>query len=185
MTNQNMNRAYNSVASKFMRSFAKTHLSRGGPFHVKRKVQTKKAPKGQPSIGVKARKAGFKATLSGQQSLSKKSLEIRTRNPLLLIREFGGPIRPKRKTRGRGKRDIRGYLAVDLSKGKTRRGRKSSKKGGNIRLVREINQKPVLGFRQAWRRFRSQAKQIVEKGLSDSVRRINKQFERRQARRAG
>lgn len=178
-TNQAMNRAYRSVASKFMRGFAKEKLGAGGPFNVRRKVQVKKAPKGQPSIGAKARKAGFKAVLSGQQHLDRKSLSVRTRNPLLTIREFGGEIRPKKGTRVRGKKRRIPYLAVKIK----RRGRGAKEKGPNIFLVRQIRFGAVLGFRKAWRRFQPKLREIVNEQLRGVIRRINKKTQK--ARRGG
>lgn len=162
IANAEINKGYRSVASDFMGDFSKTALSRAGVYRVRRKGNVKPPPRGQPRLPKKARLAGFKATIGGTNRLDRKSLSIRTRNPLLLIREEGGVIVPRRKE----------YLTPKFRK----RGR-----GGGLtfRKVRSITVRPVLRFESTWRsKSPPIVKRRLQKSISETVRRAERQVAR-------
>jgi len=175
--NQNVNRAFQRIGGGFMKDFAGSRLVRG-IYQVRRKGATRRTGRGQPAIPKKARLAGFKAVITGRQSLQKKRLVIRTRNPALTIRESGGTIRPKRS----------GYLIIrgdPKGRGAARRKERSRarqiERFGRVRYdkivlrkVRQVRVRAVLGFVSTWRGYLPRAHLIFRDALKGAVNRIAK-----------
>ena len=173
IANQQQNRAFKAVAQDFGRHLSKHVFSgAGAPFRVRRRGNVRAPARGQPKLAKKAVLAGMKAVIGGIPRLDRKTLSVRTSNPLLLIREEGGVIRAKRKK----------WLALSFK----RRGRR--KKGTNtnyeLRLVKEVRQAPVLGIQRRWNARRLITVQRLDKAVSETIRRAERKASRGRLRRA-
>jgi hypothetical protein len=173
--NQQMNRTFPQSATAFLKHFSKTRLVRG-VYDVKRKSKKKKkrTPTGQVSVPAKARLAGFAASVRGRQDLDHKEFRVRTSNPLLLIRERGGTIRPRR---GqwlyiRGKFTGRGAVARRKAFAEQQRAAGSKYSRPIVARVRQVVVPAVLGFYKAWRRWRPEFRVKLREGLQAAVRRM-------------
>ena len=188
IANAEVNRGYNRTVVAFMAEFTRTRLVKG-IFDPRRKVRLKKPPKGQPVIAAKARKAGFVARLYGEQKLAGKHVRAYTGSPLLLVREHGGIIRPKKKDylyiRGDEKRAF-GRSA----KGKARQARweawRSQQKWSRwkkpiVAKVKQVGPFPRLGFYSAWRQFQTKIAERMDGVVKQIVRRAELQLKRKAA----
>lgn len=93
--NANLNRQSRSATSEFGRQFTAERLGPGG-IEIHRRGQFKKPAKGQPSLPIKMRRAGFVARLRGEQKIDRKRLRISTRNPAMVSHELGLTVRADR-----------------------------------------------------------------------------------------
>lgn len=179
--NSELNRAFSSTIGAFTRKFTKERLSGGAGITVRRRIRRRKktgekaAPRsrknpGQPFVPVKARAAGFKASLSGLDSIAKKRGEFRTSNPVMLAHELGATIRPKR---GR-------YLTISINKKRLKKDRRF-KRGTIVARVRQVRLKPRLGFDKTWRSFLPEAQQRLAKARDRATQRANRLGRRRSA----
>jgi hypothetical protein len=144
-------------------------------------------------IAKKARVAGLKAIIFGRVKPGAKRLEISTRNPILLAREFGDTARPdigglKRrfnqsaddgflyvrvKTRGRKKKVTKPYGTKRTGRAEERN-RKLRAAGFEVRKVQQVRIKAVLGMRSRWRSYiDGPGRAVLDKAISETIRRAN------------
>jgi hypothetical protein len=207
IANQECNKYYKKVISEFAKEFTKRRLRRP-IFDVKRKLKKKPTPKGQPPIPAKARAAGLKGVMGGINKIDKKWARFYTGNPLLLIREKGGTIRPDPLTTSGGKKR---YLTIRETKTFKYRGKKRGQrafrgtkaglaarerwvsryqskirhpvwKAGARPIVAKkefVKVRAILGLVKLWKAFGSRAKKIVEKIPTEIARRAQLKLERK------
>ena len=125
IANQEANKGYTRVAKTFMNEFARKRLIKG-VYLPKRKVKLHRH-KNQIKLNAKSHKAGFIATLFRKNKLDKKGFTVRTSNPLLVGREKGDTIKPKKKK----------YLYIMVDPSKAFKGKKYSFKGRGKKEKRE------------------------------------------------
>jgi hypothetical protein len=200
IANQECNKYYKKVISEFAKEFTKRRLKRP-IFNVKRKLKKKPTPKGQPPIPAKAKAAGFKGVMGGINKIDKKWARFYTGNPLLLIREYGGTIVPKKhdwlyiretttfKHRGakRGRRAFRGTkpgLAarerwVSRYQSKIRHAGYRAAARPIVAKVKSVRFGKILGLQRLWKAFRSRMDKILEKIPTEVARRAQLKLERR------
>jgi len=206
IVNRQKNKAFDRSAKGYMSQVAKNKLGKSGPFRVKsgREAGPVKKKPGEKGIAIskKARIAGFRAAILVPEELEGKVMQIRTGNPLLLIREFGDVIDPTGRRR-KGNPANAQYVFVhgelgDLFKG--RRGAKKLRQKAEIKLqgklnpkalsgkrvkpiiakVRRVVQRPVLGIVKGWRAYGQQ----VVGFIFDGIREVKRQAERAAAKAA-
>jgi len=169
--NQAMNRGYQAVTTEFGRTFVKQRL-RKGILKVSTGRKARPQGKGQVKLPSKMRLLGFKAVIGRRDSIDDKSLSIRTNNPIVRIKERGGPIRP-----------VKGkflFLRGDF-KGRGAKARRAAfqAKGGRFKKPitakkRQIIVKAVLGFRRLWQSMKPKTIARLDKSLVDASKRAEK-----------
>lgn len=181
--NAQMNRTFPTAASAFLKHFVKTRLVKG-IYRVRRKARKagKRAP-GQPAVPAKARAAGFGAKVTGRKDLNRKAFSVRTSNPLLLIRETGGTITPKKGQWLYIRGDFKGRGATQRRKAYAERQRAAGSRYSRpiVARVRQVVQPAVLGFYSTWRGWRGKFRERLRDGLKAAVKRM---ASKRSARRA-
>ena len=197
IANSEMNRTYRQVASTFMKEFTSRRL-RKGVLNIERKGEKFKSRKGQPTLPRKALAAGFVATLFGKESLKAKGVKIKNSNPLVLLREGDTPA--KRTVKAKNKPWL--YVRIDPKEAfKNEKGRhtkvtklkwqkwknKQAKYKGTggkrviVAKVKKIGPFPHLGFRKAWRAYKSKLPAHWRKAEDNVIRRAQLKLDRRAA----
>lgn len=181
--NQNLNRQSRSATSEFGRKFTAERLGPGG-IEVHRRGQFKRPAKGQPSLPIKMRRAGFYARLRGEQKIDGKKFRIATRNPAMVSHELGLTVRA----------DRGGFLPVplrDQPEGISPRQREQAivlrlmghnpilvvklDNGDFVAiavLVKQVKMKARLGFLRTWSAYESgQLPGRLDKAIVDTLKR--------------
>lgn len=181
LMNQELNKSFKFSTSKYAKEVSRGQLSTKGIFKVKRRGSFKSKSKGGPSLPVKMRKAGFVSELTGRNNLrQRKHARIHTGNPLIVIRERGGAIKPKKaggflfihgEFKGRGAKAKR----EALFKKRNPRGNRSFTRSGSpiTAKVRSIYQRPIFGFEAGWRRRKRRVLTEQRRASREVVRRVN------------
>lgn len=155
--NSEFNRSLGRAGTAFYRKFARERLKKGG-VQVRRRVARRGAG-GGVSVPVKARALGFRGVVVGREKLHRKAALMRNSNPVALIHEEGGTIRPKRGP----------YLFVRVRSVAALRRSVKVKRGQRPQVIRarRVTIRPKLGFLRTFRAFIPEAR----KRLADSLRR--------------
>jgi hypothetical protein len=154
--NAEFNRSFARAAGAFYKKFAKERLKKGG-IQVRRRL-AKKASGGGVSVPAKARALGFRGALLGRGELHRKAALMSNSNPVAVIHETGGTIRPRRGN----------FLFVRVkSVAALRRAGVKVKRGARPKVikVRQVTIKPRLGFFSTWRAFLPELRQRLATSL--------------------
>jgi hypothetical protein len=170
VTNRELNRACGRTGKEFVKGFAARSLVRG-IFQVRRRASGKASGLAIPA---KARAAGISAGVIGPKKIEGKGLRISTSNPLLVIRELGGTIRPKDAVglliirgeflgRGAAGRKARFFTRQEAQPGSRRFKRPVA------RRVRKVEVPPILRFRAQWDEFQPRLRALFNDGMARAV----------------
>jgi len=204
IANSQVNDAYVEVAKEFAKDFSKKRLIKG-VYNVKPRRGKKdysRIGKGRIEILKRARNAGITARLGGAGSLKNKNVRIYTKNPLLVMREYGEVVRAT-KTKGKDRvpylyihADLQSTLGTNILRQKFGRGNKvktlrqqykiSRVKSGKsyygrpiVAKVRRVGPFPLLKFKATWNTFiRTRFSQISRKYENKIAQKTNDKLKR-------
>jgi hypothetical protein len=154
--NAEFNRSFARGASDFYRKFTRERLRKGG-IQVRRRI-AKKASGGGVSVPVKARALGFRGVVVGRAELHRKAALMSNSNPVAVIHEEGGTIKPRRGPFLFVR--VKNVAALRRSGVKVKRGARPK-----VLRVRSVTIRPRLGFMATWRAFIPELRDRFAKSL--------------------
>lgn len=153
--NAEFNRSFARAAGDFYRTFTRERLRKGG-IQVRRRIAKKGS--GGVSIPAKARALGFRGVVVGRDAIHRKAALMSNSNPVAIIHEEGGTIRPRRKR----------FLFVRVrSVAALRRAGVPVKRGARPKVIkaRSVTIRPRLGFIATWNAFLPQVRERMARSL--------------------